>query len=211
MKKCLSYFINGILAGTLILLGSMVFSLTYKEGEINIIGSILFSVALLTICLRGYNLYTGKIGYIIINHKKEDIKELLIGLIGNIISTVLLSLLVSYIIGDKINILRLIANNKLNKEWWKILIFGVLCGILIYVAVAIYKEKGSVIGILFAIPTFILIGAEHSIADIAYFSMARIFSFKSVLYIVLIIIGNSIGSLMVSSLECIIKKINNKE
>ena len=48
-------FIYGIIAGILISIGGAV----YLAVENKIAASVLFTVALLCICLRGYNLYTG--------------------------------------------------------------------------------------------------------------------------------------------------------
>ena len=42
---------------------------------------------------------------------------------------------------------------------------GVLCGILMYTAVWVYKQKNTAAAIFFCVPVFILAGFEHSIAD----------------------------------------------
>ena len=59
VKKDLLY---GLAAGILIGIGGTVF----LACENKIVGAVLFSVALLCICLRGYALYTGKIGFIVV-------------------------------------------------------------------------------------------------------------------------------------------------
>lgn len=51
-------------------------------------------MALLCICLKGYALYTGRVGYIIESHKKSDFAALAVILIGNLITTFLLGMLV---------------------------------------------------------------------------------------------------------------------
>ena len=63
------------------------------DGTINlmmdnkIIGAFLFSIGLFMICANGFNLYTGKIGYVIDNKPKYLI-ELLLTIIGNLLGTV---------------------------------------------------------------------------------------------------------------------------
>lgn len=52
----------GICAGILIGIGGAVF----LASENRVIGAILFSVALICICAKGYSLYTGKVGYLAI-------------------------------------------------------------------------------------------------------------------------------------------------
>ena len=74
--------IKGIYAGVMIGIGGIV----YLSLDNKIAGSFFFSIGLLTICMYGMNLYTGKIGYILIN-KKDYLIELLLSLVGNLIGT----------------------------------------------------------------------------------------------------------------------------
>ena len=82
MKKYLNYLIRGIFAGLMIGIGGTI----YLSLDNKIIGSFLFSIGLLMICMYNMNLYTGKIGYIVVN-KKSYLIELLLTLIGNFIGT----------------------------------------------------------------------------------------------------------------------------
>ena len=74
----LKLIIDGIKAGIMIAIGGSVF----LACENRYIGAILFSVALLSICLKGYSLFTGKVGYLPENHSKEAVKILLCGLLA---------------------------------------------------------------------------------------------------------------------------------
>lgn len=58
-------FINSILGGLCIAIGTLVY---LSIGEF--IGACLFSIGILTIMINGFNLYTGKIGFI------ENYKEI---------------------------------------------------------------------------------------------------------------------------------------
>ena len=59
-KDSLDFLIKGIYAGFMIGVGAIAF-LSVSD---KVLGSFLFSIGLLTVCMYGMNLYTGKIGYI---------------------------------------------------------------------------------------------------------------------------------------------------
>ena len=69
----------GICAGILIGIGGAVF----LASENRVIGAILFSVALICICAKGYSLYTGKVGYLAFSHRASDLKNLAFCFLGN--------------------------------------------------------------------------------------------------------------------------------
>lgn len=190
---------NGILAGILIVIGCSVF-VALKENN-KALGAILFSVALLVICIRGYSLYTGRIGFMAINHTKEDLSSLLLGLLGNVIGVTVFGLLVGLTNNTLLTNSMQVASAKLDQSFIETLIRATFCGILMYIAVVIYKENNKLVGILFCIPVFILSGFEHSIADMGYFAIANIISFKAFLYILIVILGNTIGALLIPLLE----------
>ena len=200
-SKIWRYFADGVLAGITIVLGGAVF-LACNNGSLlgSLIGACLFSVALLCTCIKGYSLYTGKIGYILSKHSKDDLAVTFIGLIGNIAATFLFGYIMALTFPNLKTVAENICANKLELELWKVLIRAILCGILIYLAVDIYRENKSTIGILICIPTFILSGYEHSIADMFYFAVAGL-SGKALLFILIVIIGNSIGGIIVPLLK----------
>lgn len=169
--------------------------------EQKVVGSILFTIALLVICFRGYSLYTGKIGLMPFSHKKEDFSVLLLGLLGNAIGMIVFGLLISVALPALKEKAIVICTAKLTQDWYQTIIRGLFCGVLMFIAVYVYKENKSIVAILFAIPTFILCGFEHSIADIGYFAIANMFSFEIVLFIILVVIGNTIGSMILPFLS----------
>lgn len=188
---------NGIIAGILISIGCTV----YLQVN-NAIGAILFSIALYVICTRGYSLYTGKIGFIYQNHTKEDIKALLIGLIGNIASATVFGVLISYAIPETKEFAKIICESKLaNQSAGQTFLRALMCGVLMYVAVSGYKESKSTLSIFLAVPVFILCGFEHSIANVGYFSIANYLTIDSILFIIISIVGNSLGALLIPSLS----------
>ena len=75
------------------------------------------------------------------------------------------------------------------------LVAAVFCGILMYAAVKTYGAKGTLVGIIFCIPTFILCGFEHSGADVYYFTVASLGGFDpmSIVFILVAVAGNTLG------------------
>lgn len=141
----LKNFLSSICAGVLISIGGCVF----LACENRYVGAVLFSVALLCICLKGYALYTGRVGYIIESHKKSDFAALAVILIGNLITTFLLGMLVRVSMPQLGETAAAICSGKLAQAFWQTLVRAFFCGILMYLAVSTYKEKNTVLGILF--------------------------------------------------------------
>ena len=131
IKKYSDYLLKGIFAGIMISIAGTV----YLSVSNHLFGAFLFSIGLLVICMYGMNLYTGKIGYILIN-KKDYIYELILTLFGNFIGTFLsakLLLLTRY--SNISETASKIVSLKLGDSMLSIFILSVFCGILMYIAV----------------------------------------------------------------------------
>lgn len=189
--------INGLFAGILISLGGAV----YLACDNKYVGAVLFSIALLTICYQGYSLYTGKICYIPEKHDKEAFSVLFTGLLGNVIATTICGYAMMYAIPKLKDIALTACETKLQQDAFQTVIRGVFCGILIYIAVDIFKKFKTPIGILIGIPVFILSGFEHSVADMYYFATSGIVSFDAFVFIWLVILGNTIGGMLIPVLS----------
>lgn len=193
----LKTFRESLCAGILITIGGTVF----LSCENKTVGAVLFSVALLCICYKGYYLFTGKIGYIVEQHTKQDFLNLDIGLFGNLAATFLFGMLLRTVlpnIGEKAAEM---CSAKLAQFPLYTFIRGFFCGIVMYLAVSIYKEKNSVLGILFCVPVFIICGFEHSIADMFYLGASGIFSVKIILFTALVVAGNTFGAIVLPLLK----------
>lgn len=198
---------NGVCAGILIAIGGSVF----LACDDKYLGAIFFSVALLCICYLGFYLFTGKIGYLADDYSIKNILTLLVGLLANLVTTFLLGLLIRYAIpalGNKANI---ICTSKLDQSFISTFIRAIFCGILMYLAVQIFKEKNTPIGIIFCIPVFILSGFEHSIADMFYFGASNIYDVKVFTFEIAAILGNTVGSLILPLLTKICANKNQGE
>ncbi len=194
MKKAL---LNGIAAGFMIGIGAAVF----LSCENKIVGAVLFAVALTVICQLDMMLFTGKIGYIVNAHTKNDILATVFCLLGNAIGTLISGLAIGYCRPALPEVAVTMTNNKLSQPLPMVLVSAIFCGILMYSAVAIFKEKGSMAGIIYCVPVFILSGFEHSIADMAYFWVATNGGLQAVLFILVVILGNSIGGCLIPALK----------
>ena len=189
LKKILS----GVCAGVCITMGGAV----YLAVENRIAGAVLFSVALLCICYRGYSLFTGKVGFLPEKHDKEAFSVLFLGLLGNFLGTLAGGLLVRLALPNLGEAARVLCEAKLVQQpWYGTLIRGVLCGVLMYLAVSIFRDKKTPLAILFCIPVFILSGFEHSIADMFYFAASGIVSGKACLFLWIVVLGNSVGGML---------------
>ena len=152
----------------------------------NPIGPVIFALGLLGVCYMGQNLFTGKCGFLI--EDKIKITDLLIILVVNLIAGYVFGLIYSITDKDVFNA----AVTKVGT--WDIslafFIKSVLCGIIMYIAVFMYKKK-TPLGIMYGIPLFIFCGFQHCIANIITLGVARTFH----LSIIICILGNFIGSL----------------
>ncbi len=198
MKKYLDFIIKGIYAGILIGIGGV----AYLAIEDKIAGSFIFSFGLLTVCMYSFNLFTGKVGYILEN-KISYLIELLLSLIGNFLGTLLVGTLMRLTrFKNYIDTAKNIVNIKLNDNLLSIFILAIFCGMIMYIAVNNYKKQKDVVGkyltIFMGVMAFILCGFEHCVANMFYFSIAGTFSFKVLLYLLIMILGNSLGSIIIA-------------
>ena len=199
--KRLSEFIKAILAGAAISVGGIVF----LSCDVKYVGAFLFSTGLVTVCMFGFNLYTGKIGYVLENDRVFFIDTLL-SIIGNCVGCLLIGIIKSPV-GSVVNI----CSAKLEKAPLAVLVDAALCGLLIFICVDIFKKKKTIAGILLCIPTFILCGFEHSIADMFYFINARMINSKSVVFILIVVAGNAIGGLFIPVMMKLSKKLSGEK
>lgn len=150
------------------------------------IGPVIFAFGLLGVCYMRQNLFTGKCGFLI--EDKIKIIDLLIILIVNLIAGYLFGLLFSIADTSIID-----AAIKKVSTWdlsIAFLIKSFLCGVIMYIAVYMYK-KGTPLGIIFGIPLFIFCGFQHCIANIITMGVAKTWHTS----IIICVLGNFIGSL----------------
>ena len=159
-----------------------------------ITGAILFSFGLLGVCALKLNLFTGKAGYIF--DSKENKKEILPIIITNLIAGWLFGATLS---GFNSALITIAAAKVTILTPSMSLFFGAFfCGIIMYLAVEMYKRNKSCLGIIFGIPLFILCGFYHTIAIVIMAGMAFVILNPFVLLICTF--GNIMGSLFIKYL-----------
>ena len=189
---------SGVASGILIGIGGTV----YISSENKVVGAVFFSVALLCICYKEFSLFTGKVGYLAHSRTRKELSVLFCSLFGNFIGALAARTAVYY--STNAEFYRkavVIAESKLSQSADQTLLRAFLCGILMYMAVSIFKSNKTPIGILFCIPVFILSGFEHSIADMFYLTAGGKWDLEALTFIVLAIIGNSAGAIFIAMFD----------
>lgn len=183
---------RGIFAGLMIGIGCTV----YLACPNKLVGAFMFSAGLFFILSCGGALLTGLCGL------KTPWKTLGLALGFNTLGALLTGLL-TWPSGRLAQPAAELMAGKLAANLFSWLANGMLCGMLVYLAVEGYKRcRDGLTGlasVLYGVPAFIVAGFEHSIADIGYFAIAlpalsagQIV--KSVLMIIVVIAGNVLGS-----------------
>ncbi len=190
---------KSILSGIMIAFGCSVYLSCVDKG-LGWLGAFLFSAGLFTICEYGFNLYTGKVGYIAFRFKDLDYLGLVILiLIFNLLTTFCLGILIGKNFEAVRNVALQIYSAKFQMPLWKLFLSGILCGILMYLAVDTWK-RGSKIGCFIYVPLFILCGFDHSIANSFYNGAAlaeHTFTLQNLVIVLIVILGNAVGGMLV--------------
>ena len=59
-------------------------------------------------------------------------------------------------------------------------------------------DAGKYFAVFLCVTVFILAGFEHCVANMYYFSIAGMWNWKAILYIYIMILGNSTGSILIA-------------
>ena len=182
--------LKSLLAGVLIGIGAYI----YTRCENQYLGAFLFSFGLLGVLNFEALLFTGKIGYF--NFKEANIKEEILKyteiLCYNLIGILIIGLLT-------FNFESVIFITKLNHSLLQTFISSIFCGVMMYLAVDLWKKNKNPLYVIMAIMIFILAGFDHCIANMYYFTINPVPAFKirTLFFFIINIIGNSIGSLSI--------------
>ena len=213
MEK-LKEFVSAMIAGMMIGIGGTV----YLSVNNPVIGSLLFAVGLFTIVVYQLNLFTGKIGYLILTPLNKVLKYIdLIAItwIGNFIGADLYCKCLYYIKPDLDAKATVLCNAKLTQPFLTTIILAIFCGLLMYIAVDNFKNSksdiGKYIGVFVCVSVFILCKFEHCVADMFYFGMMNELpdtSCASLRYILTVTLGNTLGSFILPIYKILKEKTN---
>lgn len=200
--KRIKALILGILAGISIAIGGTI----YLSLDNKTVGALLFTVGLFCVCTMGFSLFTGKVCYVFDNDRDYAI-DLIFIWIGNLIGTVATAFLESLTrVGIKLQeTAKIIVDTKLNDKLLSIFILAIFCNIMIYIAVESYRnnphELGKYVGLFLGISVFILCGFEHCVANMYYITMAKAWSGKAIIYLLIMTLGNAFGGVIIPLLR----------
>ena len=187
-RDSLSTFTLAVMAGVFIALGAVFFTFVVHDSSLSngltkLIGGLVFSLGLILVIITGSELFTGNnlivMAYI---SRKITLGQLLnnwgfvfIGnFVGSLIVVFLIYLTSMWTAGQAtVGVTALgIANVKVNLTFWDALSRGILCNILVCLAVYLCFSGRSVtdkiLAILFPITAFGALGFEHSVANMYF-------------------------------------------
>lgn len=196
--KPVKTLVFAILAGMSISIGGIAF----LSIESKVVGAIFFTVGLFAVCTFSLNLFTGKVCYVFDNDHSYLISLAVIW-VGNLLGAMLVGLLMKLTrVGPALmERAKVLADTKLSDSAISVFILAIFCNILIFIAVDGYKNNPHVIGkylsIFFGVTVFIICGFEHCVANMFYFSMAGAWSPKTVLWIIIMSLGNAVGGIII--------------
>ena len=159
----------------------------------DIVGSILFAFALLTVVNYKLKLYTGTAGFI----KRNELPHLLLVLFGNLIGCFLMALLARCSPMELQASAENLLQGRLNIGPIKGGLLAIGCGFIMTTAVT-FARKGNNLPLLIGVPLFITSGFPHCAAD-AFFYLTAPLDFwmenlgSILLFYVNIVVGNFIG------------------
>ncbi len=158
-----------------------------------IVGSILFSFALLAVVNYKMLLYTGTAGFV----KKGEMGRLGLILLGNIIGCAAVALMARLSIMPLQQTAQGILESRLTISPLSGGILAIGCGFIMTTAVT-FARKGNNLPLMIGVPLFIVCGFPHCVADIFYYLTAPLAFWQAhlceiLVYYVAIVIGNFVG------------------
>ena len=209
----LKQFVSAVAGGLLISIGGVVFLNSYITTQNIYIGAFFFAVAFICICLKGYGLFTGRVGDLVDNRTADELTGVAVTLLGNAAVAFVIGALFYRCLPDSIGyVAEALMAAKVKAAIGATFLRAVLCGVLIHLAISIYREKNTVVGIVFCIPAFVLAGFEHSVADMFYFAASDFEGgLEGFAIIILIIFGNAVGGALLPLLSLACKDAPAKE
>ena len=211
--KFLKSFLLSIAAGLSIGIGGLLNVVCTSKG-LPILGNILFATGLFTICIFGFKLFTGQVGYLFAkDNKKEFLIQLVIFYLGNFIGAVgfgYLLRLTAVFSEDINNTITSIAHHKLvslssstdvGQPFYSVIILAIFCGLLVFFAVDLFRNEKihpvvRFFGLVLFIGGFVICGFEHCIADMFYFGFAGTFTSTNLVSTILSILCGSTGNII---------------
>lgn len=177
------------------------------------VGAMLFTIGLFTIYTLNFNLYTGKVGFLL---EDKDIVAVLLIWLGNLAGTVGTGIL--FLNTRLVTTTTLVSKAtsvsavKIGDGLLSAFILGCFCGLMMYIAAKSYKlthdtcnSVGGYVGMFLCVMLFLLLGFEHSVANMFYFTVAGAWSGEAVVALIVVSLGNAVGALFPNALLLLVK------
>lgn len=211
ITRYLSNLVVAFLAGIIISVSAVVYlSISNKY-----LGSLLLSVGFIVLLSYGLLFFTNKTGYILGEGLKQKV-QLVVIWFGNILGTVITGYIlrltrISYKISVRAGVL---TKDMLSDGIISNLLLGLFCGILMFVAADSFKNAKNIFEkyllVIASVMAFVLCGFEHCILNTFFLSTSNTWSIKAIFYILVITLGNILGSVVIPFSHKIVELIKAK-
>lgn len=201
LKTVLEAFFAGIFIG--------IAGTVYLCSANAVTGAFLFGFGLLTIVCFQLKLYTGAIGYLVVQGRNfyRYLWELLLIWLGNFAGcfTVGFAVRHSRTFGNISSRVDAVVQGKMADSPLSLFILSIFCGILMFTAVDAFRNEKlppvcRPVMVFLCVMVFILSGFEHCIANMYYFSAADRWSINTLVLTLLMTLGNSVGGNLFSAM-----------
>lgn len=187
-------FVLGVMGGSFIALGAQFYTIVIHDSSLSmgltmLIGGVAFSLGLILIVLAGAELFTGNtlmvMGFVErVITSRQLLRNWGIVYLGNFVGALFIVLLMYYsrqwgldndMVGAKA---LLIANSKVNLGFFTAFTRGILCNVLVVLAIWLCfgarTTVDKVLVIVFPITAFVASGFEHCVANMYFIPMGMI-------------------------------------
>lgn len=160
MNETLKWTFGAILAGACIGIAATTY-LTLG----GLPGQVMFAFGLMTVVMFGFALFTGRSGFTTGKAIWTLIPMLMLNIIG--------CALVAYTTGNDalIEASEAIVAKRFATGWLKCGVLAIGCGFIMTAAVYGKKVKDTWLPLIFGVPTFIICGFPHCVADVYYYTL----------------------------------------
>ena len=184
---------SSILAGIAISLGAIVNLVVGPP-----LGPFLFAVGLFMVIALKLDLFTGRAGLLATKEFKP--LNLLVVWVGNFIGCFMSGVIVLFTFPEAtmekvVSGATKIMTIRLNSPWYTLIVLGIMCGILMYMAVqgsARAEMSYKPFVAMLPVAVFIFCGYAHCVADMFYYSAAQMYT-QAALPVLFVTAGNVIG------------------
>ena len=201
MKKFLKNLTLGVTAGICIGIGTITYLLITNK----LLGAFVFAFGLFLVCTYELKLCTGMAGYLF---SDKNTNGFIAAAMGNVVGMSFMFCLAKLCNENIILAARKVFNTKLTMLPHQLFVSALFCGMLMFIAVDIYKFSAEdsmlqrLSGIFLAVPCFILNSFDHCVVTVFYiFTASTIIEVLQGLHIfAIVMIGNFVGAIIANIL-----------